>query len=441
MSVISYRAPGPVASRFLRSSARRRVIMGPFGSGKSVACCVEIMRRAREQAPTQDGVRRTRWAVVRNTYPDLKNTTVKTWRDWWGDDFGVFSRVAPFVHHMKFPLDDGTRVDCEVIFLAMDDEADAKKFLSLELTGIYFNEVRELKRAVVEAGDGRLGRYPSMKDGGPSWYGMIADVVVSWTNYALANTGACARLRLTGALTGPTVLTFPSYQNFLSVDNAAGHTVTIKCAGGTGVAIPNGAKAVLYCDGVDYYNAGPTVLGSGNVTMTGNLTLSGQISGVAPATSGTQAVNKTQMETAIATAALPATAGTVLVNSSDTTAGYLAQKVVGVGAANVSVAGVPGNGSIVVAVGVLGLADGGTQNTGFTAATNTLYNCAFGANGEIVGPPAPTVGDLIGLSLAGHYVYLFNPNGLRINSLTNAFPLLGNQTVLLRYTGATDGWV
>lgn len=175
MSGITYRPPGPVATEFLESDGRRRVILGPFGSGKSVACCVEIMRRARAQAPSADGVRRTRWAIVRNTYPDLKNTTVKTWRDWWGDRFGVFSRVAPFVHHLKYGLNDGTKVDCEVIFLAMDDEADAKKFLSLELTGIYFNELRELKRGLIEAGDGRLGRYPAMKDGGPTWYGMIAD--------------------------------------------------------------------------------------------------------------------------------------------------------------------------------------------------------------------------------------------------------------------------
>ncbi len=113
------------------------------------------MRRAREQAPSPDKVRRTRWAVVRNTYPDLKNTTVKTWRDWWGDDFGPFSRVAPFVHHMKFPLDDGTHVDCEVIFLALDDEADAKKFLSLELTGIYFNEAPRGRKLDCEADQAR----------------------------------------------------------------------------------------------------------------------------------------------------------------------------------------------------------------------------------------------------------------------------------------------
>lgn len=175
MATINYKAPGPVASKFLKSNARRRVILGPFGSGKSVACCVEIFRRAREQAPSPDGIRRTRWAVVRNTYPDLKNTTVKTWLAWWGDQFGQFVNVAPFEHRIKYKLDDGTTVDCEVLFLALDQEADAKKFLSLELTGIYFNEVRELKRSVIEAGDGRLGRYPAMKDGGPSWYGMIAD--------------------------------------------------------------------------------------------------------------------------------------------------------------------------------------------------------------------------------------------------------------------------
>lgn len=294
MNTITYRAPGPIASRFLRSNARRRVIMGPFGSGKSVACCVEIMRRAREQAPNAQGERKTRWAIVRNTYPDLKNTTVKTWRDWWSDAFGTFSRVAPFVHHMKFPLNDGTRVDCEVIFLAMDDEADAKKFLSLELTGIYFNEVRELKRALVEAGDGRLGRYPAMKDGGPSWYGMICDATVSWTNYATGNTGAAARLKLTGSPGASCTLTFPAFHNFISVENATSVAVTIQCAGGAGVAIAAGQKALLYCDGADYHNAAPTLFPAANVTF------GGQLKNVTAGSANGDAVNLLQMNNAIA---------------------------------------------------------------------------------------------------------------------------------------------
>jgi hypothetical protein len=159
----------------MRSNARRRVIEGPFGSGKSVGCCVEIFRRCCEQAASPDGVRRSRWAVIRNTYPDLKNTTVKTWQAWFGSEFGQFVNVAPFEHRLRFPLGDETRVEADVIFLALDQPDDAKKFLSLELTGIYFNEVRELRREIIEAGDGRIGRYPSMKDGGPSWYGIIAD--------------------------------------------------------------------------------------------------------------------------------------------------------------------------------------------------------------------------------------------------------------------------
>lgn len=164
-----------MARDFLRSDAGRRLIMGPFGSGKSVACCIEIFRRSCQQKPSPDNVRRSRWAVIRNTYPDLKNTTVKTWQSWFGPDFGQFINVAPFEHRLRFKLPDDTRVEADVIFLAMDQEQDAKKFLSLEVTGIYFNEVREMKKSLIDAGDGRIGRYPSMKDGGPSWYGLIAD--------------------------------------------------------------------------------------------------------------------------------------------------------------------------------------------------------------------------------------------------------------------------
>lgn len=176
---VRFFAPGPVGSIFMQSRVRRRFILGPFGSGKSTLCAVELMRRAREQKPGPDSIRRTRFAVVRNTYPELKSTTLKTWRTWFGDRYGTvftdFTGSAPFEHRIKYAVGDGTSVHTEILFLAMDQEADVKKFLSLEVTGIWFNEVRELRRAVVEAGDGRIGRYPAMIDGGPTWYGIIAD--------------------------------------------------------------------------------------------------------------------------------------------------------------------------------------------------------------------------------------------------------------------------
>ncbi len=150
---------------------------------------------------------------------------------------------------------------------------------------------------------------------------VTGDATISWTNYATGNTGAAARLKLTGSPAAACALTFPAFQNFLSVENATGQSVTIKCSGGTGVTIAAGQKVLIYCDGVDYYNAAPTVL-PGATAISGALTVAGQISGVTAATSGTQAVNKTQMEAAIAAGAIPGATGTVKVDSA-ATPGYL----------------------------------------------------------------------------------------------------------------------
>ena len=61
----------PTLLRFSKNNSRIRAIMGPFGSGKSSACVMEIMSRAQKQAPDNDGVRHTRWLVVRNCYDDI----------------------------------------------------------------------------------------------------------------------------------------------------------------------------------------------------------------------------------------------------------------------------------------------------------------------------------------------------------------------------------
>lgn len=77
MAIIEYNAE-PTAIKFHADDSFFRGIRGPIGSGKSVMCAVEIYRRAMQQAPTSNGVRYSRWAVVRNTYPELKSTTIKT---------------------------------------------------------------------------------------------------------------------------------------------------------------------------------------------------------------------------------------------------------------------------------------------------------------------------------------------------------------------------
>ena len=147
-----------------------RGVLGPVGSGKSTACCWEIFRRSCEQTPGPDGIRRSRWAVVRNTYRELADTTVKTWLDWFPEKH-LGPMVAQDMTH-KIRHED---VETEILFRALDRPQDVKKLLSLELTGAWVNEAREVPRAVVDMLQGRVGRYPSKRDGGPTWFGLILD--------------------------------------------------------------------------------------------------------------------------------------------------------------------------------------------------------------------------------------------------------------------------
>tara|TARA_A100000172_G_scaffold56135_1_gene36153 strand:+ start:2589 stop:4271 length:1683 start_codon:yes stop_codon:yes gene_type:complete len=172
---LDWQSPGEVASQFLKSDAFVRGLRGPVGSGKSVTCCIEIMRRAMKQQPNKEKVRRTRWAVIRNSYPDLKNTTIKTWRDWYDDRWGKFLWSTPYTHNISVGLPDDTRVEAEVIFLALDHEDDVRKLLSMELTGVWINEAREVKKSIVDGATMRCRRFPAVRDGGATWSGVIMD--------------------------------------------------------------------------------------------------------------------------------------------------------------------------------------------------------------------------------------------------------------------------
>ena len=171
MSEFKYKPYGEVLKGFMKSDDFFRGIRGPVGSGKSVACCVEIFRRALQQQKNKDGIRRSRWAVIRNTNPQLKTTTIKTWLDWYDENtWGRFKWSVPYTHHIK-----RGDLDIEVIFLALDRPEDMKKLLSLELTGVWVNEAREIPKSIIDACTMRVGRFPSMREGGASWYGVICD--------------------------------------------------------------------------------------------------------------------------------------------------------------------------------------------------------------------------------------------------------------------------
>ena len=171
MTSLTYKPDGDIIKQFMKDQSFFRGLRGPVGSGKSVSCCIEVLRRALEQTPSEDGIKRSRWAVIRNTNPQLKTTTIKTWLDWFPEEeWGKFLYSVPFTHMIK-----KGDIELEVIFLALDRPEDVKKLLSLELTGVWVNEAREIPKSIIDACTMRVGRYPSMRDGGPSWYGVICD--------------------------------------------------------------------------------------------------------------------------------------------------------------------------------------------------------------------------------------------------------------------------
>lgn len=170
-------APVPTIERFSRSDAAIRGLIGPFGSGKSSGCAIELIRRAQAQTPGTDGVRRSQWAVIRNTYIQLRDTTLPIFHRWIPPPyFGTYSEAMHEYRITNLP-------GCDILikFRALDRPDQVANLLSSWYTGAWVNEAREVPWAVIAALQGRVGRYyPEI----PSWSGIWMDTnapdVDSW---------------------------------------------------------------------------------------------------------------------------------------------------------------------------------------------------------------------------------------------------------------------
>jgi hypothetical protein len=170
---VNYHPPGAVALEFHRSKAFVRGLKGPVGSGKSSSAVMEFFTRSYEQKPDRQGIRRTRFLCIRNTYGELKSTTIKTVQDWL--PMMSFKWDAPIVGYLDFKIQDGTRVISEWLFISVDRPEDTGKLRSLEVTGAWLNEASEIAAEILHMATQRVGRYPSKKQGGPTWSGVIWD--------------------------------------------------------------------------------------------------------------------------------------------------------------------------------------------------------------------------------------------------------------------------
>lgn len=113
------------------------------------------------QAPSPDGIRRTRAVVVRNTMPQLKDTTLVSWGYWFKDGTAGHWNATDKIFTMRFG-----DIECIVMFRALDTPDDVARVLSLEINFAIVDEFVEVPRAVIDALSARCGRY-RQPDGTP----------------------------------------------------------------------------------------------------------------------------------------------------------------------------------------------------------------------------------------------------------------------------------
>ena len=160
--ILRYRPNSEWQRAFHTNGAKHRLQVGPFGCGKTYASIWEmyLVVRGDVQCLCSDGVIRARILAVRNTYPQLRATTIKT-----------FHRVFPvgkcsvWNEGRKEALIDiavpgEPRVMIEVLFRALDRPEDYSSLLSAEYTHVFFNELSEIEEEIYNFAVGRLGRYP-----------------------------------------------------------------------------------------------------------------------------------------------------------------------------------------------------------------------------------------------------------------------------------------
>ena len=120
------------------------------------------------QAKAPDGYRYTRWAVVRQTLKQLKDTVLKDAQSWF-EGLGEW-RVSENTYYLDF-----SDVKSELVFIPLENSEDQARLLSMQLTGAWLSEAIEMNFDVLAPVSGRIGRYPSGNRGVPTWHGIIAD--------------------------------------------------------------------------------------------------------------------------------------------------------------------------------------------------------------------------------------------------------------------------
>jgi hypothetical protein len=188
--VLTY-IPSINQEKFHACDSMARLLMGPYASGKTVCCLMDIIHRACKIHPIYTGNRVSKFIIIRNTFSQLITTVAKTWEDWCSKlgEMKTHKDKTEYCYRHRFNDGKGI-VELELLFLPLNNLQDFKKIKSLDATGILVGEGCELPPFFADF-MGRL-RYPERewfskdildkygydKDGKeclPYWRGIFSD--------------------------------------------------------------------------------------------------------------------------------------------------------------------------------------------------------------------------------------------------------------------------
>ena len=150
-------------------------IVGPVGSGKTTGILFKLVHMAALQSPDGEGIRRTRAVVVRNTLPQLRDTTLVSWNQWFKDGIAGQWKETDKKFTLRF-----NDVECEVLFRPLDTPDDIARVLSLEVTFAIIDEFVNIPRSIIDALSARVGRFPWKCTNWGMWGSSNPDTEDNW---------------------------------------------------------------------------------------------------------------------------------------------------------------------------------------------------------------------------------------------------------------------
>ena len=165
---INYTPIHETTTRFHRSNAFARWLMGPLGCGKSYAIMWEILIRAAQQPVSKTGKRRSRVIFVRNTRQMMMDSVLPILKEVFVEGQIGTWRASESVYQVRV-----NDIECDILLRPLEDDSDIRRVLSTNATFCVVDEWREIPVSTIIQLAGRAGRFPAKEDEGCAFAGIF----------------------------------------------------------------------------------------------------------------------------------------------------------------------------------------------------------------------------------------------------------------------------